>query len=461
MTHGEIMSTQFPSSPSRPRIRIGLMLLMVGGGLLGLLVLLLAGAWIGSRRDLSAELDRIRAAGEPASADEIEAFYQVPASERDTTQLWLSALAPLDTPSYMAEARELPLVGEDTNDLPLPGEPWPQLEAAEQLLARYRGSLEQMHQAAREGGQARFPTRFADGIQMLLPHAQQLRAGARLLTLESAVAAHRGQTDKAVDAIVAIFAAAHSLEQEPVLISQLVRMALGGMARQRIQWLLSAVTLDDHQLARLDAELAASDYQRPLRQGLLGERVIGIVAFENPETLGDEAALGRLSSIGSSDQAMYLKLMDEMIAAAEKTGPERQQAIDAAEMRLRQLAGTTSARLKYPLTLLLLPALSTASQAATRNEAERDAIRVAVAIERFRLREGRLPEKLDELVPDFLASVPSDPFGTGPLRYRADETEYLVYSVGSNGVDDGGQADAPTSQPADLIVRVRRKNVNP
>lgn len=437
------------------------MLLMVGGGLLGLMVLLLAGAWIGSRRDLNAELNRIRAAGEPASATEIEAFYQVPPGARDTTQLWLAALAPLDTRSYADEARVLPLVGEDTNDPPLPGEPWPQLEAAEQLLARYRGSLEQMHQAAREGGHARFPTRFADGIQMLLPHAQQLRAGARLLALESVVAAHRGQTDAAVDATAAIFAAARSLEQEPVLISQLVRMALGAMARQRIQWLLSAVTLDDHQLARLDAELAASDYQKPLRQGLLGERVIGIVGFENPETLWEAGVVDLRSLTGSGDQAMYLKLMDEMIAAAEKTGPERQEAIDAAEMRLRQLAGTTSARLKYPLTLLLLPALSAAGQAATRNEAERDAARVAVAIERFRLREGRLPEKLDELVPDFLASVPSDPFGTWPLRYRADETEYLVYSAGPNGVDDGGQADSPPGQPADLVVRVRRKDAKP
>lgn len=69
---------------------------------------------------------------------------------------------------------------------------------------------------------------------------------------------------------------------------------------------------------------------------------------------------------GSSDEAMYLKLMNEMIAAAEKTGPERQQAIESAEVRLRQLVGTKTAVLRYPLTLLLLPALSAAGQAATR-----------------------------------------------------------------------------------------------
>lgn len=438
------------------------MLLIVGGGLFGLLILLVAGAWIGSRRDLSAELDRIRAAGEPASVEEIEAFYQVPPGGRDTTRLWLAALAALDTRSYADEARELPLVGENAIEPPTPGEPWPQLEAAEQLLARYRGSLDQMHQAAREGGQARFPTRFADGIQMQLPHAQQLRAGARLLALESAVAAHRGQPDTAVDSIVAIFAAARSLEQEPVLISQLVRMALGGMARQRIQWLLSAVTLDDGQLARLDAELAASDYQKPLRQGLLGERVIGIVAFDNPETLWEVAPIINMHSFAAaSDLAMYLKMMNEMIAAAEKTGPGRKEAIELAETRLSQLAGTTSANLKYPFTLVLLPGLSAAGQAAARNEAERDATRVALAIERFRLRESRLPEKLDELVPGFLESVPSDPFNSGPLRYRTDETEYLVYSVGPNGVDDGGRTDPPPNQPVDTLVRVRRKNANP
>jgi hypothetical protein len=42
-------------------------------------------------------------------------------------------------------------------------------------------------------------------------------------------------------------------------------------------------------------------------------------------------------------------------------------------------------------------------------------------------------------VPEFVPAVPLDPIDGQPLRYRpnADGT-FLLYSVGENGVDDGG-----------------------
>jgi hypothetical protein len=48
------------------------------------------------------------------------------------------------------------------------------------------------------------------------------------------------------------------------------------------------------------------------------------------------------------------------------------------------------------------------------------------------------PERLDELVPRYLVAVPIDPFNDLPLRYEHRGAGYLLMSVGSNGVDDGG-----------------------
>lgn len=45
------------------------------------------------------------------------------------------------------------------------------------------------------------------------------------------------------------------------------------------------------------------------------------------------------------------------------------------------------------------------------------------------------------------------------VHYRVDAEEYLVYSVGVNGRDDGGVADPNCGNSADLVVRVRRKDV--
>ena len=65
---------------------------------------------------------------------------------------------------------------------------------------------------------------------------------------------------------------------------------------------------------------------------------------------------------------------------------------------------------------------------------------IACAIERYRLENMRIPERLDDLVPQFLAKVPCDPCDGQPMRYKPEgEGGYILYSVSINGVDDGGQ----------------------
>ncbi len=60
-------------------------------------------------------------------------------------------------------------------------------------------------------------------------------------------------------------------------------------------------------------------------------------------------------------------------------------------------------------------------------------------VRRHVLLEGAPPETFAGLVPNYLAAVPVDPFSDRPLVYRRTDTGYLLYSVGSNRVDDGGQ----------------------
>jgi hypothetical protein len=65
---------------------------------------------------------------------------------------------------------------------------------------------------------------------------------------------------------------------------------------------------------------------------------------------------------------------------------------------------------------------------------------IACALERYRLAHNEYPETLDALVPQFLAQLPLDLIGGQPLHYhRTDDGTFLLYSVGWNGTDDGGQ----------------------
>lgn len=67
------------------------------------------------------------------------------------------------------------------------------------------------------------------------------------------------------------------------------------------------------------------------------------------------------------------------------------------------------------------------------------------ALRAYQYDTGRLPERLGDLVPDYLPAVPEDPFDGRPFRYIQGRTPpswqgayWGVYSVGTNFVDDGG-----------------------
>ena len=63
----------------------------------------------------------------------------------------------------------------------------------------------------------------------------------------------------------------------------------------------------------------------------------------------------------------------------------------------------------------------------------------AIALQRCKLAHGGYPDTLASLVPEFLVAVPPDPVDGRPLRYRRQEDgTFLLYSVGENGMDDGG-----------------------
>jgi hypothetical protein len=72
----------------------------------------------------------------------------------------------------------------------------------------------------------------------------------------------------------------------------------------------------------------------------------------------------------------------------------------------------------------------------------RASMRLAVcdlSIRAFQLENRKLPRELDDLVPEYLPSVPEDPFSGGPLVYRVQADGYILYSVGRNRQDDGGR----------------------
>ena len=65
---------------------------------------------------------------------------------------------------------------------------------------------------------------------------------------------------------------------------------------------------------------------------------------------------------------------------------------------------------------------------------------IACAIERYRFEHGRIPQRLDELVPTFLSKIPNDPIDGQQIRYKlSGDNGYVLYSIGWNETDDNGE----------------------
>jgi len=75
---------------------------------------------------------------------------------------------------------------------------------------------------------------------------------------------------------------------------------------------------------------------------------------------------------------------------------------------------------------------------------------------------GRLPSTLTELAPEYLPTVPADPFspGNSPLSYVPAHNPPIIYSFGMNEKDDGGDSSNPNNNyPLDFVFPIHLPTV--
>ena len=250
-------------------------------------------------------------------------YYKTP--EHDVTTLWQEAVGlegtgPLSGTEFFAAVQSIPVVGKDGSPAPLPGAPWPELEEVEGVarpIQEFDGY--KMHEAARLGGAARFPRNTSQGIGMVLPEVGPLRNGARMLALEAHVKAHDQDPHGAAESIHAIFMLAKSLENDPVMISLLVHVAIHSTGVGVLKDLLPHLEFREEDLRRLQADLRRADKSKVLVTALAGERGFGMEAMRNPAaTMPDVDAAPWGAS--NEDVLLYLEHFDLMVAAAGKSG---------------------------------------------------------------------------------------------------------------------------------------------
>ena len=99
---------------------------------------------------------------------------------------------------------------------------------------------------------------------------------------------------------------------------------------------------------------------------------------------------------------------------------------------------------------IMVPILTKACDIADQAKMASEIETLAIALACFHAEQGRWPAELKELCPSLLKEITADRFSTSPLIYRPGEKGYLLYSVGRNLRDDGGQCEPRGSgKPSD------------
>lgn len=345
------------------------------------------------------------------------------------------------------------------------------------------------------------------GFQLLLPHLSRQKNAAVALSADALLAAREGDKEGVLANFEALQALEQSLAREPLLISQLVRVACAAISWIRVWDVAQRDDWTESDLAELQAALPSADLANGMARGLEGELILwmqmmrqvraadfrslmagGFVGPDDdlflPTSLGEAGSVLELAFRKLADslkeyvffplwlfawhdqsEAYHLRTMTAFIAHSQEQAQRQEASLPPPpEADIAQLPSAASwfDWVRYWPTYLTLPAMEKTMHRVLRSQTERALVETGIALRRHQLRHGRLPERLEALVPEFLAALPKDGMDGQPLRYRrnTDGTSTL-WSVGEDLEDNGGDPSPTRPTPATLNWRFARDAVLP
>lgn len=320
------------------------------------------------------------------------------------------------------------------------------------------------------------PTNFA-----LIPPFQFVdqRKAAQWLSAETIFALRQRNMERVRENLWALRQMIHLQENDLTFVSQMIRVAIAGLALSDTWEALQSTEWSEHGLAELQQGWERINLFANLERGFLGERLFLNAAFQHVRASGkavsqlESIALGPSSGATTAQEGFryYWQMLvvlpiwrsnvdaDELLALRHDQNclesarrlnqgiawPKVDRELDGLYKSFDTALSEPMAGIRYALSAIAIPNGKRAASSAVRNETLRRLAVVAIALKRYQMQNHSQPPTLEALVPNFISALPSDPMSGKALCYRVDSsTGFVLYSVGEDGVDDGGQATAVT-----------------
>ena len=289
---------------------------------------------------------------------------------------------------------------------------------------------------------------LSKGIAAELPHLANVRQYGRILRAQAMLAAHRGNTEQALADALAIFSLAAMLRAEPMVISQLVRVAIIGIAVDAIEAVSAQTPLTAGQTHRVVDVLKSVDLHPGLTNAVLTEGEFYLQMMENVQ-------------VGELEQYKFLPLFPNDNLAYFHTTLFARPLLDSEARLITVYARRIAAFHERPyfevwdelkalqaeidhlpdlrvFTKAALPSFMHAAEAQARAETQLDLAMLGLLIELFHNETGAYPESLAALPPMEEVTARKDPFTGAPFKYMLEPQRMLLYSLGPNRTDDNG-----------------------
>jgi hypothetical protein len=312
-----------------------------------------------------------------------------------------------------------------------------------------------------------------NGFMDLYPYISYALKGAKLLRLQSAVALRLGDTEAAAAAASQAYRLGRKMLKEPgSLIDGLIALGVGRMgldSYMRIvrdgasvaevrQWrendggwrfghdsLIMTMAGEYGQVERMLAELT------PMTLTKLSE-LVG--ADPGPSLLNNRTMPGILYQPNRTVVEIQ-QAYEHWLGALEEPVWEREATVFESHMEeLRGRLPFCRNAVGIMMLALFFPAVDSVANSWEEADLLAAMIEPVAALQAYRRATGALPESLEVLVPAYLEAAPVDLFDGNPMKYSQERG--IVYSVGSDGVDDGGDEGSLGlgNQAKELVFRV-------
>jgi len=303
--------------------------------------------------------------------------------------------------------------------------------AIEQALGEVRPALDYVREGTRAPS-CQMP--WANDEQSAISF-ESLRQLARFLAADGKLAERSGDFARAIDDYLAIVKFGTDYAKGEPVIYSLLGNSIVGIGTQKVRaWALQG-TPSPQALHSIMETIGQINRQRlPLAETLRYELQYSKEQFDTTMFRGIHAGTSRRIQQSYFDAAFgdLIQDADKPLWESETKAIIRKWSIENKSMWLVAI----NRPIPRILVALLLPVTDSIHSRTSRTDLEFEATGVVCALKSYEFSHGAAPDQLTDLIPDFLPSVPIDPFDGKPLRYRREGKEWVLWSVGSDMKDD-------------------------